>query len=352
MNRHRIGSLFVLLLLVAPAGAQADASVSWAFNLPGSFAPLAGGGYATGFESGALSAEMASTAVDAATWLPDPKAWSTIGTGVFSVVPYEGSYEYELGFDPSSAMGWHDVNTALVIGLDGAGHAGPFLLECRYYDWGESNQAIDGVWMSDDGANWFQMQGTDGDGNSGFGWADWSDGSSQWGALSFDLAAEAALHGVDLDGAFYVAFGEETGLPLGFFGGIHLDAIQVDAQPWTDLGDALAGTYGDPLLAGSGPLLGNEPVTLTLTNALENATTGLVIGLSVVNAPFKGGVLVPDTDLILLFATDGGGSLVLPATWPPGVPPASTFAFQAWIQDPAGPAGYAASNGLSGATPP
>jgi len=351
--RTRLVAPLVLLVLLAPhVDAQSDASVAWSFNLPSSFAPLANGGFATGFESGVMLPETATTAVDKATWLPDVDAWCTIGTGVFSVVPFEGSFEFELGFDPNSAHAWHDVNNALVIGLDGSGHAGPFLLEFRYYDWGESDQAIDGVWLSRDGANWFQMLGTDGAGNTGFGWSDWSDGSSQWGTLSFDIAAEAALNGVDLDGTFYVAIGEETGLPLGFFGGIHLDALQIDADPWTDLGNALAGTHGDPVLTGDGPLLGNEPVTLSLTNALESSTTGLVIGLSQVNASFKGGVLVPDADLILLFATDAGGELVLAATWPPGVPPASTFYFQEWIEDPAGPVGFAASNGISGTTPP
>jgi len=353
MQIRPCAALIAVLLLGSTLDAQSDASVAWSFNLPTSFSPLASGGFATGFESGAMLPETASTAVDAATWLADPKAWSKIGTGVFSVVPFEGTYEYELGFDPNSAGGWHDVNTALVMGFDGSGHAGPFLLEFRYYDWGESNQAIDGVWLSQDGANWFQMLGTDGAGNTGLGWADWSDGASQWGTLAFDLAAEATLHGVDLDGNFYVAIGEETGLPLGFFGGIHIDAIQLDADGWSDLGNALAGTHGDPLLAGTGPLLGNEAVTLSLTNALENAATGLVIGLSQANAAFKGGVLVPAADLVLLgLTTDGAGGLLLAATWPPGVPPGSTFYFQEWVADPAAPVGFSASNGLSGTTPP
>ena len=121
---------------------------------------------------------------------------------------------------------------------------------------------------------------------------------------------------------------------------------------WKDLGFGLAGTAGTPALAGSGYLVGNDPVTLTLTGARANASAFLVVGLSGLFAPFKGGTLVPDADFILgPFPTDATGAVVLPGTWPTGLPELLTLYFQMWIKDPAGPAGFAASNGLSCLTP-
>ncbi|HEX5011207.1 MAG TPA: hypothetical protein VFY71_12490 [Planctomycetota bacterium] len=121
---------------------------------------------------------------------------------------------------------------------------------------------------------------------------------------------------------------------------------------WKDLGFGLAGTTGTPALAGSGDLVGNDPVSLTLTGARANAKALLVVGLSGLFAPFKGGTLVPDADFILgPFPTDAAGTLVLPGTWPTGLPGLLVLYFQVWIQDPAGPAGFAASNGVSCLTP-
>jgi hypothetical protein len=77
-----------------------------------------------------------------------------------------------------------------------------------------------------------------------------------------------------------------------------------------------------------------------------------VVGFSGLFAPFKGGTLVPKPDLLLgPFPTSGAGQLVLPGTWPAGLPGLLTFWFQAWIQDPAGPVGFAASNGVTAFTP-
>jgi hypothetical protein len=123
-------------------------------------------------------------------------------------------------------------------------------------------------------------------------------------------------------------------------------------NPWADLGSGLAGTDGVPQLNGTGTLVGGDAMSLQLTNALPTTPFTLVVGLVAVNAPFKGGVLVPRPDLLISgFNTDGAGAHVLGATWPPGVPPGAGFFFQDWVLDPAGPVGLSASNGLSGTTP-
>ena len=121
---------------------------------------------------------------------------------------------------------------------------------------------------------------------------------------------------------------------------------------WKDLGAGLAGTSGTPALAGSGLLLGNDAVALTLSAAHTNAPAFLIVGFSALHAPFKGGTLVPDADLVLgPFTTSGAGGLTLPGTWPAGVPELLSIWFQAWVQDPAGPQGFAASNGVKCLTP-
>jgi len=123
-------------------------------------------------------------------------------------------------------------------------------------------------------------------------------------------------------------------------------------DPWADLGHGLAGAAGTPVLTGTGTLAGGDPLSLQLAGALPNAPLTLVIGAQALLAPFKGGVLVPlPTLLVSGLLTDGGGAHVLGATWPPGLPAGSVLYFQAWIVDPAGPAGFSASNGLSGTTP-
>lgn len=122
---------------------------------------------------------------------------------------------------------------------------------------------------------------------------------------------------------------------------------------WPFLGNGLAGSNGAPVLSGSGNLTAGEQVTLTLTNGLPVASSALVMGLSSITAPFKGGLLVPAPDLIVSGLTlDAAGSLTLGDRWPAGVPAGVTVWFQSWVNDPVAPQGLAASNGLSGTTLP
>jgi hypothetical protein len=127
--------------------------------------------------------------------------------------------------------------------------------------------------------------------------------------------------------------------------------LEVEAQ-WSFLGAGLAGTGGQvPLLTGTGSLVGGTTATLTLSNALPNTTATLVIGLAQLNAPFKGGLLVPSPDVLVFgLPTGPAGTLALSATWP-ALPSGLTIVFQHWIADPAGPVGFSASNGLQSVTP-
>jgi hypothetical protein len=126
----------------------------------------------------------------------------------------------------------------------------------------------------------------------------------------------------------------------------------VPLDAFTDLGQALAGAHGLPHLLGTGSMTAPHPVSLSLGNALENSIATLVIGFSALNAPFKGGTLVPQVDVLISgLPTDGTGSTLVSAPWPAGFPSAFSTWYQFWIIDPAGPSGFAASNALQGTTP-
>lgn len=122
-------------------------------------------------------------------------------------------------------------------------------------------------------------------------------------------------------------------------------------ETWVDLGPGLNGTYGEPSLDGEGVLAAGDPIALVLSNALENAAYTLVVGVDTIDAPFKGGVLVPAPDITLSFPPVFPGSFTFGTNWPVGVPSGTSLFFQYWITDPAGPKGFSASNGLRGTTP-
>ena len=131
--------------------------------------------------------------------------------------------------------------------------------------------------------------------------------------------------------------------PLGTFTFTRTDA----PQTFQDLGGAIAGTKGDPVLVGTGLLEAGEQVTLDLSNALGDASAFLVIGLSSINLPVGAGLLVPTPDAILAPVTTApDGSFQLATTWPGTVAPGTPFFFQYWMLDPGGFSGYAASNGV------
>lgn len=158
---------------------------------------------------------------------------------------------------------------------------------------------------------------------------------------------------------------DDGSFALGGQGGVFIDSIsdpsitctKPDGLPiyakttWKDFGGALTGTAGQPVLAGSGFMMAQSVVTLSLTAAKPFSLSTLVSGVSKLDAPFKGGVLVPEPTLLFPLLTDGFGSLAFGGSWPTGVPSGFETYFQWWIQDPAGPKGFAASNALAGTTP-
>lgn len=119
---------------------------------------------------------------------------------------------------------------------------------------------------------------------------------------------------------------------------------------WTDLGLGLAGTTGIPLLTGSGPQACQAPTTLALTNARPNQVAYLPVGISLLGLPCKGGVLVPQLDIIIIVVTSPTGDVTLIGPWPDGIPPGFSIYYQYWLKDPGGIKGWEASNGLRSTT--
>jgi len=128
-------------------------------------------------------------------------------------------------------------------------------------------------------------------------------------------------------------------------------AIRLGAD-WLDLGGGVPGTKGPLVFAGYGPLVEGTTVTSILTGALPNSVATHVVGLTLISAPFKGGIWGPALDsLIPGIPTDAFGSIVLSAVWPPGIPSGTTVYAQYWMADPGAVKNFAGSNTIAGTTP-
>lgn len=128
----------------------------------------------------------------------------------------------------------------------------------------------------------------------------------------------------------------------------NLANVVTDVPTWVDVGSAKAGLTGLPVLTGTGDLSANSANQITLVNARPSSTANLVVGITTLGAPFKGGTMVPDPILVLALPTSAAGQTALPFTWPTGVPAGFPIWFQFWIEDAAASFGLAASNGLKG----
>jgi len=119
--------------------------------------------------------------------------------------------------------------------------------------------------------------------------------------------------------------------------------------PWTDLEGGLPGDRGLPLIAGTGTLLPGEPAAWVLHAG--SGTVLLVLGAGELAAPFKGGTLFPQPDLVASVPVGGDGSTVLAVPAWPASASSATLVAQLWRSDASTPAGLAASNGLRAEMP-
>jgi hypothetical protein len=125
-----------------------------------------------------------------------------------------------------------------------------------------------------------------------------------------------------------------------------IDNVRV-FSPWKNLDGCVGGLGGPPLLVGEGPATPASSLGLHLSNAPATNATTLVAGVAAINAPFKGGVMVPALTLLLPFVTTAGGTLDLAGPFPPGLPAGFSLYLQFWMAHPSGPLGFLGSNALS-----
>ena len=179
------------------------------------------------------------------------------------------------------------------------------------------------------------------------GWASTPASDGRLWAFNADLSVNLFTLNLDRQNSGGPAIGK-TGIMLV----ADRSGVYAYRSAWTDLGSGLAGTPGLPLLLGQGEMKAQQVVRLTLRNALPNSVSALIFGLTNVSAPFKGGTLVPSTDLIIFgLPTGPAGELPLSVQIPPAVVSGVPLYFQYWIADPAGPWGFAASNAVTVTTP-
>jgi len=110
---------------------------------------------------------------------------------------------------------------------------------------------------------------------------------------------------------------------------------------WVHLGGGIAGTAGVPVLSANG-------TTLSLTSARASAPVWFVGGLSQVDLPFAGGILIPDPLVIIGQSSSSSGTSGMTFIKPAGIPPGVPLVIQAWVLDPMAVQGLSASNGISG----
>jgi len=117
-----------------------------------------------------------------------------------------------------------------------------------------------------------------------------------------------------------------------------------------DLGKALA-VHGQPAprLEATGSWLPGGRVELSYqAPAAGVATVWLIVGQHWVQAPLKGGTLVPAPELMLPLQTAPDGSITLTAELPARVPMGTDFYLQCWQVEGAAPKGFVASNAVVG----
>ena len=134
-------------------------------------------------------------------------------------------------------------------------------------------------------------------------------------------------------------------------GAVWLFDLSVPAWTWDEFSiEGALGPSGTAVLTGDGSLCAGDGVAVSLHGALPAVPVALVVGLSRLDAPLLGGILIPSPDAIVWLQTDSAGDLQIEATLPRELPAGTELWMHAWWPDAGGPAGFAASNAIHGVT--
>ena len=122
-------------------------------------------------------------------------------------------------------------------------------------------------------------------------------------------------------------------------------------SPFLDLGGALEGSNGSPIQLASGTLVAGQPFAFKLASGPPNGAAYHVVGFNHVDAPFKGGVMIPSVNLINgPFGLDAAGQRTLAGNWPSGGSGLGLY-MQFWMPNGSGPMGFVASSGVRAQIP-
>lgn len=262
-------------------------------NLPASFVNVTNVQVCDDFESygGVVPSHMAVTALNSSTLTPDAEAWCTIAGGTYASA--SGVRNLEMGMIPGTTN-YHNVRNSLVIGFNGAGQ-GAITLDFKGIDHGEESNAFDGVWVSNDGTNWY------------FAYGNWGPLPLSWTAVSVNLGSLASI----TNGNFYLMFGQEDNFPYANLDGVGIDDVCVTGS----------GPSG-PSLALTGTCPG--PITVTATNCTPSGHVAFFYGVA--GTYTKPGGLCAGTTLGISNPTlasirtaDGSGTASVSVNAPPGI---------------------------------
>lgn len=296
--------------LATPASLSAQTDLG-PLNLPSSSTTLP---LFEDFETaaGVVPPYMALTNLEVATLSPDPEAWCNIGNLATCLQPFRGSFCLEMGLEPNSTN-YHDVRNAMVLLVDPAGYTGAMSLSANIIDGGEENDPVDGIWLSNDGVNWYSVL------------QDWGGSiipDNQWTATG-EIALTTTP--VNTNSPFYIAFCQEDNFPYLDLDGIGVDEIKIPGDPFSvDLGTLSlpqGASVGLPWQEGFELFQGQVPPYMT-TNSLDPFTNTVdpegfcnVGQLAACTHPFSGnqnlemgliqGATTHDGRQVLVIAFDG-----------------------------------------------
>lgn len=255
--------------------------------------------------AGTVPPYMALTALEVATLTPDPEAWCNIGQLAACMQPFSGAYNLEMGLTPGSTN-YHDVRNAMVMAIDPIGYSGPMTMSAAFIDGGEEATAgVDGIWVSNDGSNWYAVTPD---------WGTFVVPDNSWEYLD-NIYLDTTP--VDTSVQFYIAFVQQDNFPY-----LDLDGVGVD-----DI--SLPGVPPPPELTYT-TLTAGQYSTLSVTSGYPGRLCKFLASRTGAGPTFVQGVTLNLSQPILQIAdvaTDSIGTALYPL-----LVPASLSGTQVWLQ--------------------
>ena len=290
---------------------------------------------------------------------PQPPVFLSNGDGTFTNVPCSGCYGFTEAFDLADLNGdGRDdaVTTSKVLLAEPSGGFGPpqplatgiVPNRVALADF-DGDGAVDAALTRNYGTETFSTLQTAGDvlvlrGNG--------DGSFQQPGVVVSHVPQPrglAAADADLDGRTDLVVSEMQA--AGNSLRVLLNHTYPLGSPFVDVGGALAGSNGFPIQLASGTLVAGQPFSFKLFGGPPLGAAYHVVGLAALNAPFKGGTMVPFPHLLNgPFPLTASGSLTLGGNWPAGGS-GLTLWVQYWMPNGGGPVGFVASSGVRAQIP-